>query len=197
MEKLSYNHIDRIVEMLNNGKIIALPTDTIYGLACIFDNIESINNIYSIKGRDYSKPLIMMVSDIEMLDRYCVIDQLSLKLINKFMPGPLTVILNKKDIKHQYYNRYDTIGIRIPNNRYILDIIRVLDKPILVTSANKSNSINNIRDIDVIDDIGIYIDGIVLGSCSNNIGSTIVDVNDDKLILREGIIKEIDIRGVL
>jgi L-threonylcarbamoyladenylate synthase len=188
--------IDYIVNVLKNNGVVLLPTDTIYGLMCDATNIEAVDKIYRMKNRDYSKPMLILVSNIDMLNKYCKVENGTEKmLIDKYFPGEMTIILKRKeDIPLLVTSGKDTIGVRIPNNKELLSIISKLDRPLVSTSANISNSIN-ITSIDLLDErIKKEADYIYDGGVVNNNASTVVKVDDNKVvILREGNLSQ-DIR---
>ena len=188
--------IDYIVNILKNDGVVLLPTDTIYGLMCDATNIEAVDKIYRMKNRDYSKPMLILVSNIDMLNKYCKVENDTEKmLIDKYFPGEMTIILKRKeDIPLLVTSGKDTVGVRIPNNKELLSIISKLDRPLVSTSANVSNSINitsiNLLDEKIKNEVGYIYDG---GVIKNN-ASTVVKVEDDKVvILREGNLSQ-DIR---
>lgn len=191
--------IELIKEALKKGDIIAFPTDTVFGLGCVSNNLEAINKIKAAKGRDEKKPLPMMCSDLRMMERVAVLNDKVRKIVEHFTPGAITLILNKKEEVPSYVtNGFDTIGIRIPNNQMILDIINELDKPLLVTSANISNTPSLKYYRDVYRELNGKIDGLVMADALSDVASTIVDMTtDDIKIIREGIVKEKDIKEVL
>ena len=198
MKILKNEDLDVIKEILENDGIIAFPTDTVYGLGCIYNSNIAINKIKKAKGRDEKKPLPMMVSDIALIEEVAYINDDAKKIINQFMPGALTIVLKKKETIDDYItNGFDTIAIRIPNHKQTLSILKTINKPMLVTSANKSDTVSKLNSEDVIDDIGCYLDGIILGKSDNNLASTIVDLTNGLNILREGIISKEDIKRVL
>ena len=188
--------IDLLVKELKKGKIVAFPTDTVFGLGCIYDDLNAIEKIFIAKNRDLNKSLPMMCNNLKMINEYAFVDNNSKKIIKEFMPGALTIILNKKEIISHIGDK-DTIAIRIPDDYWIRELIKKLKKPLLVTSANISNEESLIDYLDVYHKLNNRIDYIVKGKALNKISSTIVDVREDLKILREGKIKEKDIRKIL
>ena len=190
--------IEMIKDVLEDDGIIAFPTDTVYGLGCIYDSQIGINKIKKAKIRDDNKPLPMMVSNIELIKDVAYVNEDAKKIIEKFMPGPLTIVLKKKEHISDYItNGFNTIAIRIPNHSISLEILKTINKPMLVTSANRSNTPSKFNSEDVIEDIGEFLDGIILGKSDNDKASTIVDLTNGIKILREGVISEEDIIKVL
>lgn len=197
MTKLLYKKdIDYLVEEVLKGKIVAFPTDTVFGLACIYDNEEAIKKIYEAKGRDFNKSLPMMCNNLTMLKKYAKLNNQSKKIIKTFMPGALTIILNKKNIPDFVTNK-ETIAIRIPDDKWVRSLIRKLNKPLLVTSANISNTSSLLDYKDVFNELNNRIDYIVKGKAKNITSSTIVDARKEIIILREGEISLKDIQESL
>jgi len=187
-----------VVAAFERGDIIAFPTDTVFGVGCCYDNEEAIQRIKDIKGRDAHKPLPMMVDGVAMLEKYAVVDARARKLITNFCPGALTLILNKKEDLPSYVNDgKDSLAIRIPNDEFILELLRRLNKPLLVTSANKSGNDNLNKWEDVERELK-EIDGIVCGDALSLEASTIIDISKEKTeLIRLGKIKEKEIKEVL
>ena len=175
--------IEKALEVLGNGGIIAYPTDTLYGVGCDALNEEAVNKVYEIKGRDFSKPMSIAGSDIKMLEKYVTMSSEIRKLLNKILPGPYTVLLPKKDlISNLVTAGSDKLGVRIPDYDLILEIIKQFGKPIITTSANLSGE----PDVTKYEDITLPVDCIVRGKCKYNQPSTVFDPINKK-ILREGV----------
>lgn len=190
MIKYKKEDIKEVKDALLNSKIVAFPTDTVFGLACLYGDELAYQKIYEAKNRSINKKLPIMVSDYDMLVRYCEIDEKTKKLINKFMPGAITLILKYKD--------YDeTVAVRMPDDKWIIDLIKIIDKPLYVTSANISGNGSLIKCEDVLNQIGDKVDGIVMADASGKQASTIVDCVNNFEILREGPISISQIMDVL
>lgn len=176
----------KVVETLRNGGIVAFPTDTVFGLGCII-NKEAISKIYEAKGRSFDKPLPMMCNSLEMIESVAIVSEDAKKIINKFVPGALTLIFNKKaEIEDYVTNGKPTIGIRVPDDKWILDLIEELGQPILVTSANLSDTGSLLSYKDVLAQLDGRIDGIVCADATGETSSTIIDVTNDIKLLRQG-----------
>lgn len=186
-KRIELNDVESVVNILNNGGVVAFPTDTVYGLGCRFDNLEAIKALKKAKGRDENKPLPFMCSHIKDINNVAYVSDDALKVINKLMPGALTVILKKKeDVSDYITNGFDTIGIRIPDDDYVLNIINSCKVPLLVTSANKSNMPTGTTSTEVLEQLDGLIDGVVIGESAMKRASTIVNLIDGVRIVREG-----------
>ena len=182
--------IERVKEDLLNSEIVAFPTDTVFGLACVSDDEVAKEKIYEAKNRPSNKKLPMMVSDVKLLEKYCELNDEIKTLFNMFTPGPITFIL-------KYKNSDETVAIRIPDDKWILDLINRVGKPLLVTSANISGEGSLIKYEDVVNQIGNKVDGIVKADARGDKASTIVDCLNDYKIIREGPILKSQIDAVL
>lgn len=171
------------------GKLIAMPTDTVYGVGCLLDDEESINKIYALKNRDFNKPLAILVASLEdvlALVEYLPVD--AVELIKKHWPGALTIICKKSNIVPPFLNRgFKTIGLRMPNSKTALEILKKFG-PMAVTSINESGS-EALNDYDLINSIyGDKIDYIIESNeSSSNISSTVIEINDEEVkVIRQG-----------
>ncbi len=189
-EILELNELEKVASLIKSGKVVCFPTDTVYGVGVIYDNQEAIKNMKIAKGRDENKPFPMMVCDYEQISEVAIVDENIKKIVHKFTPGALTLVMRKNDSVKQYVtNGKDTIAIRIPDNKFILDLLKLVGKPMLVTSANLSDypSCNNINE--VLKQLDNRVDAIVNGECGTGVASTIIDVTDNKIkLLRMGTI---------
>lgn len=174
--------IDSIVNILNeDGKVIAIKTDTVYGLICnAFDN-NAVKKIYSIKNREERKPLSIFVKNISEVRKYVLDSDLSkevLDIANKFWPGALTIIFSKKDDTLKHLTALNTgIGIRIPNDKTLLDILDRVDFPLAETSCNMSGEKELSSSKEIFDRFGNKIDLIVDGGeIKNSVPSTVISV---------------------
>jgi len=133
--------IKKVVSLLNRGEIIAFPTDTVYGVGGDIFNETAIDKIYRLKNRPTNKPINALISSenqLKMIVESIPMDAKS--VIEKFWPGPLTIILKKKtEVSDKVTSSLDTIGVRMPNNKIALEIIKKFEKPLATTSANISD----------------------------------------------------------
>jgi L-threonylcarbamoyladenylate synthase len=187
--------------MLAEGKLVAIPTETVYGLAADATNGDAVAGIFEAKGRPHFNPLICHVSDIAMAERYAVIDPLSRRLIDAFWPGPLTLVLPLKPdtgIHPLVAAGLDTIALRMPRG-IAGKIISALDRPLAAPSANTSGKISGTSAEAVADDLGGKI-AVILDAGPSEVGleSTIVKVDGAALLLlRPGGLAAEDIEAVI
>ncbi|SUO04828.1 translation factor (SUA5) [Faecalicoccus pleomorphus] len=187
MRTYSKEEINAVAYALQNHKIIALPTDTVYGVGVMYGDLKDLQRLKNAKHRPETKPIPMMVSSIEHMEQVAVVDERVKKIAERFLPGALTLVLKVKDnVPKEYTNGLDTIAIRIPDEPFILRVIDELNTPLLVTSANQSGAKTALTSDDVLEQLP-DIDGLVLGKCRALQASTIVDCTQEKLkILRPG-----------
>ncbi|MEW7008840.1 L-threonylcarbamoyladenylate synthase [Lentilitoribacter sp. EG35] len=193
--------LQKAIELLQRGKPIAMPTETVYGLAADATNPEAITSIYETKGRPQFNPLICHMSDLIMAKRYAEFDALSLKLAKTFWPGALTIILTLKadsGIHKLATAGLDTVGIRVPKGS-ASKLIAKFGKPLAAPSANSSGKISPTTAQHVQDDLGQKIELILdQGACELGVESTIIKVmGDDVYLLRPGGISATDIENVV
>lgn len=187
--------LEEVVKELQRGKVIAFPTDTVYGLGVVYDNIDALRRLKEAKGRPESKPIPMMISSLKQIEEVAYVSEQAKRLIQTFMPGAFTIVLKKKDvISDEVTNGFDTIAIRMPNDQDVLKMIEYLQKPLLVTSANLSDRPSATTTQEVRNQLDGRIDGILQGRSKGSVSSTIVDASTDKIkILRVGDISEEEI----
>lgn len=176
------------------NKVMIFPTDTVYGIGCLIFDLKSINKIYEIKERPQDQKLPVLISTLEMIEPYVYINEIVRIIANKFWPGGLTIILKTKDVVKETTNE-DTLAIRMPNNKELLNLIDELG-PIRATSLNKHhekelNDINEIKENykNLVDEIYEFD-----FSNSSNVSSTIIDLSNNEVrCVREGELKCQDI----
>lgn len=180
--------VSEIADLLRDGKLVAFPTDTVFGLACLYDNEEAINAMKLAKERPDSKPFPLMVGSKSQISEIAFVDDRSSKIIDKWMPGALTLVMNKKESVPDFAtNGESTIAIRMADDEFVLKLINAVGKPLLVTSANISNQPSATCDSEAYAQLNGRIDGIVIGNSLGARASTIIDVTQEELgVLREG-----------
>ena len=133
----SFRTISNIVEMLKRGNIIIYPTDTVYGLGANALNSKAVHHIFKIKNRPFSIPLPVAVHNFSSIENIAFIDDTVKRIVDCFLPGPITIILQKKNIVSNLVTaNLDKIAIRIPDNSIALDLLEKFGSPLTVTSAN-------------------------------------------------------------
>lgn len=193
--------IERAVSFLEAGKVIAFPTDTVYGIAVDAFNDLAVQKIFDIKGRDANKPLQILVAQKEDLKSIIrSYTEVLNVLISEFWPGPLTIVVPAKDdFPRRVRCGLDNIGIRMPSNPIAMKIIKAFGSPLAASSANISGMPDPKDAEDVIKNLGDRIDLIIDGGRTTaNIPSTVLDVSTDPpVILRHGKLSETDINRTL
>lgn len=194
---VSENEIDKVVEELNKENVVSFPTETVYGVAVKFGSHKALDRLMEAKDRDYSKAITLMVSKIEDINKYAYVSENAEKVIKAFMPGKITLIFKKKETVDSYMtNGKDTIGIRIPDNKFVLNLIERTG-PLLVTSANLSGHSNTTCTNEVLQQLEGRISIIVDGKTNGDIASTVVDLTEEVKILRVGEITKEEILEVI
>ncbi len=186
---------------LDLGNLVIFPTETVYGLGANALDNKAVNKIFEVKKRASNNPLIVHLKNINEIEKYAVINNdIEKKLINSFMPGPFTLILEKKSIIPSNVTcNMDTVGIRIPENDIAHHLLDILDYPIAAPSANLSTRPSGTR----VEDIYYEFDGkveLIIDGGESKIGleSTVCKViNNVPTILRPGFITKEDIEMVI
>ena len=199
-ENINKEEVKSSIKMLKEGKILVVPTDTVYGICSDATNEKAVEKIFRIKNRDKNNPLNILVSSVDMAKKYTKnFNKIAETLANKFWPGALTMVFEKNDLIPKIVTaNKETIGVRIPDNEVTLNIINELNLPIACPSANISGRPSGtiIEDIksDFKDNVDIYID---CGPSKIGIESTIVKINENSVeILRQGKITKEEINAL-
>lgn len=200
-KKVNTKELKEVCNLIKNGNIIVFPTETVYGIGANVFDIEAVKKIFVAKGRPSDNPLIVHLSDKNKIDDVAQnINEVERKLIDSFMPGPFTIILNrKKNIPNIVTANLDTVAIRIPDNRIARKIIDYVGVPIAAPSANISGkpsgtSVEAIRK-ELEEKVSVIIDG---GETEIGLESTVVKVIDGiPVILRPGRITPEEIQKVV
>lgn len=179
-------------EILKNGGLVGIPTETVYGLAADALNGEAVADIFKAKGRPMDNPLIVHIADVKDIERFKLVSEFSDKakaLADAFWPGPLTIIMPKGNIiPDEVSAGLDTVAIRYPEHRVAQAIIKAADTPLAAPSANLSGSPSPTKAAHVISDLGGKIEAVVDGgTCQVGLESTVITVvGDMPRILRPG-----------
>ncbi len=187
-----YNKSDLLdaAKYIKEGKLVLFPTETVYGIGANGLNDNAVKSIFIAKNRAQDNPLILHISNMEMIEKIAEnITKLERKLINDFFPGPLTIILKRKNnVPNSVTAGLDTVGVRMPSNKIARDLIELSDTPIAAPSANISGkpSGTNVQDIfnELNDKVDYILDG---GDTKIGLESTVIRVINNKIhILRPG-----------
>lgn len=189
-----YSKLNIPGEIINKGGIVIFPTETVYGIGTNGLDANAVKKLYNIKKRPLDKPISLLVSDFDMINKITKnITKKEYELMEKFFPGPLTIILKKNYIVPDIVTaNTDTVGIRMPSNEITRRLIQYSGVPIAAPSANISGEPSNTNIDNLINifknDVDYYIDG---GECKIGTASTIIKVIDEvPHILRKGSITE-------
>lgn len=184
--------IQQVVKILEKGGIIIYPTDTVYGIGCDIFNQKAVDKICKLRNLDPVKArLTFICKDISQVAEYAQqIDNETFKLIKRNTPGPFTFVLNSNnDVPKMFKNRKRTIGIRIPDNNIVLELVQALGRPILTTSLKNDDEILEYftDPIDIFEDFENQVNIVIDGGIGGNVPSTVVDCTSGGFdILREG-----------
>ncbi len=185
--------IEETAKSLTDGNVVAVPTDTVYGLAASYNHIDAIEALYELKGRPTTSPFIILLADIEKLETYVhSIPSAAYPLIKEFWPGALTLIFeaNQELILPKLRAGNPTVGIRIPHHETLRALIRKTG-PLAVTSANKSGQPSAIKTSDIVDYFGEEFPILSSSELPQGTESTIIGFKENGLqIFREGLIKK-------
>ena len=192
-------NIEEAVKALKEGKLVVYPTDTLYALGANIFNERVVRKVFLVKKRDFGIPLPVAVSSIEKIEQVASVNDNILNIAKQFLPGPLTLVLNKKDsVPDIVTSNSDKIAVRIPDNEVALELLRIFG-PLTVTSANihgtpPGATIDEIKSQFRKGDISVFLDaGRLEGK-----PSTIIDLTKDKIeFLREGAIEKSRILDVI
>ena len=198
---LNYDNLKEPAQIIKKGGIVIFPTETVYGIGTNGLDKNAIKKLYEVKQRPLNKPISLLVNNIEMVEKIAKnITEVEYKLMEKFFPGPLTIILEKRDIVPDILtSNTNTIGIRMPSGEIAKKLIEFAGVPIATSSSNISGkpSGTNITDIkkDFEGKVDCFIDN---GESELGIPSTVIRIIDNiPHILRQGAISEEEIRKVI
>ncbi len=179
-------NIEQAAALLKAGKLVAIPTETVYGLAANALNEQAVLKIFEAKNRPFFDPLIIHVHSIEAATQYAVFnDQRLLQLARRFWPGPLTLLLPKKEmIPAIVTSGLDQVAVRVPDHVLSLSLLKALDLPLAAPSANPFGYVSPTEPAHVEKQLGKKVDYILDGGpCSVGLESTIAGVEDGKVVI--------------
>lgn len=189
--------IQRAAQLLKSGELVAFPTETVYGIGALGLNVEAVERLYAAKNRPAGKAFSLQVANVNMIQQIAAyVPLMARKLLEKFAPGPITVVLPKSpQVPELVTGGRDTVGIRIPDNPVALAVLQAVGAPLAVPSANISGHVSPKSGADVFGDmagrLAMILDG---GPCAIGRESTIVDCTGSKpVIIRHGAISDEEI----
>jgi len=199
--KVNNNNLSKAINCLKKKELIGVPTETVYGLAGNAYSSKAVKKIYILKKRPYKNPLIIHYYNLEQLKKDVELNDNFFKLFKKFSPGPITFVLRKKRkslLSNLATAKLGTVAVRFPKNKILRKILKSLNFPLAIPSANKSSHISPVSADDVVQEfynsVKIILDG---GSCKIGLESTVVDLTSKPKILRPGFIGPVTISKVL
>lgn len=206
IKKVDENNIDidiikEMAEKIRNGETVIFPTETVYGLGANAMDENATKKIYEAKGRPSDNPLIVHIADVEEVDKIALeVGEKARKAMDEFWPGPLTIILKKKEIVPNVTSGgLSTVAIRMPSNKIANALIRESKTQIAAPSANISGRPSPTKAEHVVKEMSGRVSGIIMGGdCDFGLESTVVDFSEDKpMILRPGSITKEMLEKVL
>jgi len=191
--------LQHAVDVLQNGGLVAFPTDTVYGLAALPAKTEYIESLYTVKGRESTRAIAILLSSSKQLNEVSISPNKVAKILaERFWPGPLTLIVPRHPSLPEILSPNPTIGVRVPDHELALQLLSMAG-PLGVTSANISGQENTTTANEVLEQldgrIHLLIDG---GTSPGSVPSTVVDcTNSDPVVLRSGPIRLADIQTAI
>lgn len=198
MKRFSEDDIEEIVDILKNNGVISVPTDTVYGVCARINSKKAHDNLILVKNRPETKPFPVMCANEEQIKDIAIVNKKAEKIIKAFMPGPITIVLNKKETVPDYItNGKKTIAIRMATSKTLEKIILSLGTPIFMSSANQSGEKTS-ESLEEIEKNCPKINGMLEGKIKLGIGSTIIDCTSEKIkVLREGPVRLEEINNII
>ena len=180
--------VERAAKVLEDGGLIAYPTDTYYGIGCDLESKKAIDRLYSVKGRDRKKPLAFLCPDLSDVAKYAVVSNFAYRTMRQLTPGPFTFVLEAtRLVPEMMRTKQRQVGIRVPQAPLMLAITAMLGRPIVTTSATdlEGQVLTDAKEIK--DALGNRLDLILDGGTQPNEPSTIVSLIGDQIeVLRQG-----------
>ena len=180
--------IRRVVEVLQAGGVIGYPTDTIYGVGCDLFNQEAIRKIHRLKKLEGKKPLSFICSDLKDISRYAYVSNYAYKMMKRLLPGPYTFVLKAtKLVPKIAMTKQNTVGIRIPDNKICLALVKELGHPIISTSVYKPDEGLFNEPAEIEERFGKQLDLVIDGGVIVAEHSSIIDLTGDSPeVIRKG-----------
>lgn len=184
--------IKKAIEVLKSGGVIVFPTDTVWGVGAAISSQQGIEKLYQVKGREENKPTAVLVTDVNMANRYGVMDKKAWELASRFWPGGLTLVVKTKGNKvpKSVLGGRETVGLRAPNHPLIQELVKQLGEGLVATSANFAGEATPHDKSQIKSSFLEQIDLILEGEGGRGEASTVVDVSKGQVVvLRQGKIR--------
>jgi L-threonylcarbamoyladenylate synthase len=199
--KVNNNNLSKAINLLKEKELVGVPTETVYGLAGNAYSSKAVNKIYILKKRPAKNPLIIHYLNLDQLKRDVKLNANFFRLYKKFSPGPITFILRKKKktlLSNLATAKLKTVAVRFPKNKILRKILKSLNFPLAIPSANKSSHISPVSAEDVAQEFKSLLKIIINdGPCKIGIESTVVDLTSKPKILRPGLISPANISKII
>lgn len=194
-ENINAEELENVIKVIIDGGVVIFPTDTVYGVAANSLDETAIKKLFDLKERNDNKPICVLTSSVDKIKKIAYVRDEEQKIIDKYMPGALTIILDKKEIVSDVLTSgLKTVGVRIPNNEIALRILDKLEYPLATTSANISGMEAAVKKEDLVKEFDGKVDIIIDGGITDlKVSSTIVKIKNNEIeVLRQGTIKITD-----
>lgn len=180
--------VERAVKVLEDGGLLAYPTDTYYGIGCDLFSRRAIERLYQLKGRDRRRPFSFLCPDLSDVSRYAKVSNFAYRIMKHFTPGPFTFVLEAtRLVPDMMHNKQKQVGIRVPQAPLMLAIAKSLGRPVVTTSATDRDGDVLVDAKDIKEKLGHALDLILDGGVQPNEPSTVVSlVGDEIQVLRQG-----------
>jgi len=178
--------IQRVVELLEKGGVIAYPTDTVYGLGCDPLNKAAIDRLYQMKSMPRTKPLALICKDLSDISKYAIVENPEYRLLKRFLPGPYCFVLKAtRDVPKLLMTKQKTVGIRVPNHAVPRAIVEALGRPLVSTTAESEGE--PLIDPWTIDATFPSLDLVLEADACGSVPTTVIDLSEgDIRVVREG-----------
>lgn len=180
--------VQRIVQILNDGGVIAYPTDTVYGLGCDLTNKQALDRLYQLKGMDRSHPLAFICPDLSDISKYAVVENQVYRVLKHFLPGPYCFILQAtREVPKMVQTKQKTVGIRVPDHPVAVAVVKELGRPLISSTACRPGQEPLIDPWEIEQEFGGLDLVIDAGDAGGSVPTTVVDLSQgDVRIVREG-----------
>jgi L-threonylcarbamoyladenylate synthase len=195
--------LERAARLVNRGEVVVCPTDTGYAFSANALDARAVAKVFHLKGRAYTNPIHLAVTSIEEAERYAHVDEVARELARRFLPGALTLVLPKKEIIPSILVAgMNTVGIRIPDDRIMLELLARAGRPLTTTSANISGQPTPYSVEEIVEKMGDNIKGIAMildrGPISRHELSTVVDLTaSPPQLIRQGLVSWLEVREII